>query len=78
MRLDNCFTKEGDNYVKIKTGIPFIKVEHITSNGDVLVNDDNPRINRSIHEGQMKHSIVSGKAILINIVGPPSRQNWIN
>jgi type I restriction enzyme S subunit len=79
-RLDNCFRKidsgstprkEGDNYIKKETGIPFIKVEHITPYGDVLVNDDNPRINRLIHEGQMKRSMVSGKAILVNIVGPP-------
>jgi type I restriction enzyme S subunit len=78
-RLIECFEKinsgstprkQADNYVT-RDGVPFIKVEHITKDGNVLINHNNAMINRSLHSGIMNRSKVSGKTILVNIVGPP-------
>src|SRR5215216_710309 len=78
IELSRCFNRIGsgttprkgaDNYVE--NGVPFIKVEHITKDGRVQVTQENPRINRKLHETVMKRSQVSGKSILVNIVGPP-------
>ncbi|MDP4557811.1 restriction endonuclease subunit S [Halomonas meridiana] len=72
-------TPPSDQMSRAEDGIPFLRVEDLTFEGQVVLSSNTPKIQAHTHQGTLSRSICLPGDVLTNIVGPPlGKTGYVN